>query len=403
MGNKLLINISMWLTSLGHTVLNATAINSTSLAGVDALILASPYGAAGAIGFNATNAPAIFTAIKNWFDQGGKFLWVSADSDYYAVGVSGDWIPRNSSMILETVGSYLRFEPMSVEDPQSNCGGSAYRLAANRTVSDTPDGAAITHNVTYPVLVHGPTAVYGIDPVTSNPVALENVSIPSVFNILRSSYAAKALDGDPTYTGAVHVAGSYGSYLMMAGEKYAGPYYNNKILASGGSPYGDYQPMWTDIYYSKPLNGSMLVKNAFVWGLADETNPGPNVPSLTDPGTTDNDGIFSVTWATALDARGKPIDHYQLQMSNTSGFTQILGTWNVTALTRGFILLTDGTYYFRVRAIDNFGLASAWSTVQSIQIAIATPIIPGFPLAAILVGLALVLAPTIIYRRRRTN
>jgi hypothetical protein len=90
-------------------------------------------------------------------------------------------------------------------------------------------------------------------------------------------------------------------------------------------------------------------------------------------------------------------------MSNTSGFTQILGTWNVTALTRGFILLTDGTYYFRVRAIDNFGLASAWSTVQSIQIAIATPIIPGFPLAAILVGLALVLAPTIIYRRRRTN
>jgi hypothetical protein len=270
-------NITSWLASQGHTVLNATTINATILSGVDALILCSPYGAAGATGFNSTNAPAILSAIAAWFNTGGKFLWVSGDSDYYSVGVAGDWIPMNCSAILEAVGSSLRLEPMSVEDPYSNC-GSAYRVAANTTVT-TGEAALITAGVTLPVLFHGPTCVYGIGS-TGAPVALENVTVANVFPIIRTGGSGYLLDGEPTHTGAVHVAGRSGSWVMMAGQKYAGPLANNKVIASGASPYADYQCMYSNSYHGTPLNGALFCQQAFTWGLNVETFTLPPIPGF---------------------------------------------------------------------------------------------------------------------------
>jgi len=270
-------NITSWLTSQGHTVRNATTINATALAGVDALILCSPYGAAGRVGFNATGAPAILTAIATWFLTGGKFLWVSADSDYYSVGVAGDWIPMNCSAILQAVGSSLRFEPMSVEDPYSNC-GSAYRVAANTTVT-TGEAATITTGVTKPVLFHGPTCVYSLD-AAGNPVALENVTVPNVFPIMRTGGSGKLLDGEPTHTGVVHVAGRSGSWVMMAGQKYAGLLGNSKIIASGASPYADYQCMYSNEYKGVLLDGALLCQNAYKWGLTVEAPTTPVIPGF---------------------------------------------------------------------------------------------------------------------------
>jgi hypothetical protein len=270
-------NITSWLTSQGHTVRNATTINATNLAGVDALILCSPYGAAGRAGFNSTGAPAILAAITTWWLTGSKFLWVSADSDYYSVGVAGDWIPLNCSAILAAVGSPLRFEPMSVEDPKSNC-GSAYRVAVNTTVT-TGEAAAITAGVTNPVLFHGPTCLYALD-AAGTPVALENVTVANVFPIMRTGGSGKVLDGEPTHTGIIHVAGRTGSWVMMAGQKYAGLLGNSKIIASGASPYADYQCMYSNAYYGRVLDGALLCQNAYKWGLTVETVSIPPIPGF---------------------------------------------------------------------------------------------------------------------------
>jgi hypothetical protein len=270
-------NITSWLTGQGYTVKNATTINSTVLAGVDALILCSPYGAAGKVGFNVTNGPAIRSTITSWFNTGSKFLWVSGDSDYYD-GVNGDWIALNASAILQAVGSNLRLEPLSVEDPYSNC-ASAYRVAANVTCT-AGDAATITAGVAKPVLFHGPTCVYGVD-AAGTPVALENVTVANVFNIMRTGGSGHILDAEPTHGGVVHVAGRYGSWVMMAGQKYAGPLGNSKVIASGASPYADYQCMYSNSYKGVALNGSVLCQNAYKWGLTVETLPTlPPIPGF---------------------------------------------------------------------------------------------------------------------------
>ena len=265
MGDNLLENITDWLESLGHTVKVAHGgINSTFLAGADALILGSPYGGASGIDeLNSTNAPTLFTTIKNWFDQGGKFLWVSGDSDYG----SRDWIALNASMLLGEVGSSLRIEPASVEDPHSNCGAS-YRVVANTSETVDPDGAAISAGVNA-CLFHGPTSIYGVD-ANGAPVLLENVKLPNVFNIYYTGASAEIVDNNPIIPPVAHTTGARGNWVMMAGQKYAGPFGNNKIIASGAAPYGDYRPMFQDEYYGVVMNGSQLVKNAILWGLTVE-------------------------------------------------------------------------------------------------------------------------------------
>jgi len=160
-----------------------------------------------------------------------------------------------------------------VQDSKSNC-GSAYRVAANITET-AGDAALITAGVAKPVLFHGPTCLYGVDPATGAPVALETAVIPNVFNIMRCGGSGQYYEQDTHYTGVVHHDGDYGKWVMMAGQKYAGPLANNKVIASGGSPYGDYQPLWVSVYYAKQLDGQTLVKNAILWGLNVEVQAPP--------------------------------------------------------------------------------------------------------------------------------
>jgi len=104
-GDRQLVNVTKWLTGLGYTCRNATAINSSILAGADALIMAPPMYAAGRAMYNQTNAPAMLAAIRDWYNLGGKFLWVGGDSDYYqANGNSGDWIIEDVDMVMAAVG-----------------------------------------------------------------------------------------------------------------------------------------------------------------------------------------------------------------------------------------------------------------------------------------------------------
>ncbi len=136
-------------------------------------------------------------------------------------------------------------------------------------------------------------------------------------------------------------------------------------------------------------------------------NQPPTTPILNNPGTIDDDGNVTISWSPSTDADGN-IDHYQLQISLSSTFATILDSFNLTTIIIQATGLAEGIYYFRVRAFDDEDTPSQWSNIESIEIQIPVitppptpPVIPGFPFEALLVGLALCLGISLIYRLKR--
>jgi hypothetical protein len=128
----------------------------------------------------------------------------------------------------------------------------------------------------------------------------------------------------------------------------------------------------------------------------------PTAPTLTDPGTTIVTALFWVNWTASTDPDGT-VDHYHLQMADSNAFTTILNEWTPTTLYQQVDLLPVGTYYFRVRAVDNDGAPGPWSNIEdlTVQPVIGPPPIPGFPFEAIIVGAIVALGLGMIYRRKR--
>ncbi|MFX1509363.1 MAG: fibronectin type III domain-containing protein [Promethearchaeota archaeon] len=127
----------------------------------------------------------------------------------------------------------------------------------------------------------------------------------------------------------------------------------------------------------------------------------PTTPVLDDPGDSSPSGDITVSWSASTDSDGS-IDHYELQMSDSASFTTILDTFTTTYTNYNITGLVPSTYYFRVRAIDNNGAWSNWSSDESIAIIVLPPpIIPGFPIATIIIGLCVALGLTVLIRRRK--
>ncbi|MFX0167963.1 MAG: fibronectin type III domain-containing protein [Candidatus Hodarchaeota archaeon] len=130
-----------------------------------------------------------------------------------------------------------------------------------------------------------------------------------------------------------------------------------------------------------------------------EYNDLPTAPVLTDPGDSDDDGAFDVSWSTSTDDGS--IDHYELQVSDSATFTTILDTWTPTSTTQAISGFTDGTYHFRVRAVDDDGEAGPWSNDEAITVTLPLPPIPGFPIEAIALGAIIAVGLGLITRRRK--
>lgn len=155
--------------------------------------------------------------------------------------------------------------------------------------------------------------------------------------------------------------------------------------------------------YSSPHIYSVTIDYQF--------NEPPSTPTLNDPGTTDTDGSFPVSWSACTD--DSAVDHYELQMSQSNIFTTIADTWNPTGTSQPVTGLTNGTYFFRVRAIDDDGLNGSWSNIHDIEVAIpptttttptptpTPPPIPGFPLEAIVIAVIAAFGLGILQRRKR--
>jgi hypothetical protein len=165
----------------------------------------------------------------------------------------------------------------------------------------------------------------------------------------------------------------------------------------------DFTDLGSDLRYRATLDATYADQSPYIYNISityGYTTP-PTAPSLTDPGTTISPSNFWVNWTASTDPDGT-IDFYQLQMSDSNAFTTILNEWVPTTLYQQVDLLPVGTYYFRVRAIDNDGVPGAWSNIEDLAVQpVIGPPIPGFPFEAIIVGAIVALGLGMIYRRKR--
>jgi hypothetical protein len=246
------------LVAKGLDVVWATQIDEATLADAQFLFLGSVYGA------NFTDAE--IAAIVAWFSQGEKTVWVGGDSDYGA-----STIPFEMNRVLRAIGSKLRLEHTSLEDPITNC-GAGYRPRANVTNMDDAEVAGIVAGIdtTGGILFHGPTVLYCFD--NGMAVPLETMMVDNVYWVMKSGASSIIVDADPTVNPPlVHEVGAQGSFVVMAVEKYACGKGNSKVIVSGENPYGGYQPMYSTEYYDITLDGLTLVMQAVDWGLNIES------------------------------------------------------------------------------------------------------------------------------------
>ncbi len=274
-GNKLeglMASFEGNLTAKGLEVVWTTQINETTLADAQFLFLGSLYG--------SSFTDAEVAAIAAWFKQGEKTIWVGGDSDYGA-----STIPFDMNRVLRAIGSKLRFEHTSLEDPVTNC-AAGYRPRANVTNMEDMEVAGIVagFNATQGVLFHGPTILYGF--YNGMAVPLETMMVPNVYWVMKSGASGILVDADPTINPPLaHEVGQQGSFVVMAVEKYVSGHGNGKVIVSGENPYGGYQPMFSSEYKDIALDGADIVMNAVDWGL--------NIESASDKMISDRGSAIS--------------------------------------------------------------------------------------------------------------
>jgi hypothetical protein len=130
----------------------------------------------------------------------------------------------------------------------------------------------------------------------------------------------------------------------------------------------------------------------------------PSAPVLANLGATVVGFQVSLNWTAATDSDGV-IDYYYVETSANPSFNIIGQSDTTTDTFYSFSFLSNDTYYFRVRAIDNNTLVGPWSNVVSTYIELPPitlpPGIPGFPIEAIALGLLLSLGAIFVIRRRK--
>ncbi len=171
-------------------------------------------------------------AIKSWFEIGGKAVWVAADSDY------GNDALRQASAnsALEYLGSALRIEAASAEDPVSNGGAPDMVLGVSDNVD--PEFAHLVSGVERG-LFHGPGIIIGY--VSGSYVALEDTDVPGVYVIMTTSDVGVVVDNSEPVP-EVHEAGAEGSFPLMAMEVDYDS--GNIVIATGDAPFGQYMGLY---------------------------------------------------------------------------------------------------------------------------------------------------------------
>ena len=107
------------------------------------------------------------------------------------------------------------------------------------------------------------------------------------------------------------------------------------------------------IYYQYTINTGSCTSNP------------PSTPILDNPGTTDADGSYRITWSYHTDAT-----YYNLQEDTSSSFLSPT-TYTTSVDAKSFTGKGNGDYYYRVQACNGFG-CSDWSNTESITVSLGS-------------------------------
>ncbi len=133
-----------------------------------------------------------------------------------------------------------------------------------------------------------------------------------------------------------------------------------------------------------------------------EYNSAPTIPTLEPLAETNALGLVTVKWNTSSD--DEEVSNYQIEMSDSSSFSIILENHTLTTLQQKFYPLSKGIYYFRVRAVDNQGLASGWSTTDiEVTFALLSPLWIGIISGSIMLIIVLIVVILIFVKGKRVK
>jgi len=171
-------------------------------------------------------------AVKRWLDEGGKGIWIASDSDF-----GSDALRQTSAnKVLEYIGSALRIESASAEDPFSN-GYAPYRVLAVSDNAD-PEYGFLVSGVNRS-LFHGPGIIIGEK--DGQFYKLEEGGLENIHVLMTTSVTGMIVDStDPAPQ--AHNAGEWGTYPMLAIEVDQDK--TNVIIASADAPFGHFMGLY---------------------------------------------------------------------------------------------------------------------------------------------------------------
>ena len=248
-----------------------TTITSDLLSDVDILLIGQPTQP-----FTADE----IAAIVQWFNSGNKAVWIAADSDY---GTTGPVSQDIANTLLEAVGTKLRADLGSLYD-NVNCAAAYYRVLLRVMPDELFElyTNIISEGITKPVLGHGPGLLVWVDESGAYHDPAKE-TFPGLIRIVWSYETAYFAENNPPYSHVYDALVDINrTFVFLAAEYMHG--LNNIVVASGESPYGDYEPTWSSRYYGVDLDGPQFVTNMIKWFVKVLTE-GPLTPvfSLIDP------------------------------------------------------------------------------------------------------------------------
>ena len=173
-------------------------------------------------------------AIAQWFHQGHKLLFITADSDYSGIFQSD----ASLNPLLRFLNSSLRFDSGAVADAIHN-DGMSYRVIATQPGNGTI-GSQVNIGITQ-ILLHGPTTVFGV--IDGQAVDLRNTTIPNVEILFSYSNDSQILDQDVSEVDSdfyFYHTEKQGDYPAVVAEKMN----NSYLLLAGECLFTDYKYMF---------------------------------------------------------------------------------------------------------------------------------------------------------------
>ncbi len=253
----------------GYTVVNITEFNSSSLANVDILITFAPRYSIDLPQFTADE----LQALKNWFNQGEKAVWVTGDSDF---GDTNGTVAAGLNDLLIALESNVLVEQASVESELN--AGAEYRVRPGtfNTEDDYVAENFYKDNVDLSAtgFFHGPAPLIGR---LSNGTLVKLENNDAFFNEYKVHWIIAATN-NATYKSwinrhslegleyQVHDQDEEGSFVMMTAQEKQVTNGESRLVVSGEAIMTLYRNMLnTTDEYGNPSVNLDLVKNTMEW------------------------------------------------------------------------------------------------------------------------------------------